>query len=62
MCVQVCQLCLMQILSAGYYLVVDTEFGPRVSTVLRVILSAVANRVALSHVISCVLWSVIVFR
>ena len=61
-CVQVCQLCLVQILSAGYFLVFHTEFGPRVSTVRRVILSAVAKYVAVSHVISCVFWSVIVFR
>ena len=61
-CVYRCQLCLMQILSAGYFLVVHTEFGRRVSTVLMVILSAVAKCVAVSHVISCVLRSFIAFR
>jgi hypothetical protein len=60
-CVQVCQLCLIQILIASYFLVVHTEFGLSVSTVLRVTLSAATQCVAVSHIISRVL-SVIVFR
>lgn len=60
-CAQACQLCLIQMLIGSYFLVVHTDFGLRVSTVLRVTLSAATQCVDVS-LISRTLWSFIVFR
>jgi hypothetical protein len=49
-CVQACQLCLIQMVIASYFLVVHTDFGLLVSTVLRVTLSAATQCVDVTHI------------